>query len=293
VNDLRDVARRLLADGTVRVIIGWEDARRGARPVFVTSPDGADRLIFDERCVHNLVTYLNPRRDSVAELGKIGLVIKGCDAKAVAGLLREAQLTREDVVLIGVRCGGVLEEAELSQAIPLSADNVAPRCHGCDNREPSLVDHLVGDARPEPPRPITTIDERVAALEALPLAERWAFWTEQFSKCVRCHACRQVCPLCVCERCVADKTMPQWIESSPHPRGNLSWNVTRALHLAGRCVGCGECERFCPVGIPLSLVNRKLQEIVAERYGYTVSDDPGAKAPIGDYRLDDNEEFIK
>ena len=69
--------------------------------------------------------------------------------------------------------------------------------------------------------------------------------------------------------------------------------MTRAIHLAGRCVDCGECERFCPVGIPLSLVNRKLQQIVNERFAYTVSDDPGAPAPIGDYRLDDRQEFIK
>lgn len=293
MNELREIARTLLTDGTVRVIIGWEDARRGARPVFITDPADTDRLIFDTRCVHNLVTYLNPRRDNVAELGKIGLVVKGCDAKAIAGLLREAQLTRDDVVLIGVRCGGVLEEAELPEAAPLSPENVAPRCYGCDNREPDLVDHLLGESQPEPPRPVMTIDERVAALDAQPLEERWAFWTEQFSKCVRCYACRQVCPLCVCEKCVAEKSRPQWIEASPHPRGNLSWNITRALHLAGRCVDCGECERFCPVGIPLTLVNRKLQQIVAERYGYTVSDDPENPAPIGDYRLDDKQEFIK
>jgi formate dehydrogenase subunit beta len=293
VKELREIARTLLSEGTVRVIIGYENARRGARPVFVTDPADTVKLIFDARCVHDLVTYLNPRRDHVAELGKIGLVVKGCDTKAVAGLLREAQLTREDVVLIGVRCGGVLEENEMPAAVTLTPDNVAPRCYACDNREPALVNHLVGEPQPEPPRPAQTIDERIEALEDKPLEERWAFWTEQFSRCVRCYACRQVCPLCVCERCVADKTRPQWIESSPHARGNLSWNVTRALHLAGRCVGCGECERFCPVGIPLSLMNRKLQQIVAERYGYTVGDDPEQAAPIGDYRLDDGQEFIK
>jgi ferredoxin len=92
---------------------------------------------------------------------------------------------------------------------------------------------------------------------------------------------------------VADKSRPQWIENAPHPRGNMSWNITRALHLAGRCVDCGECERFCPVGIPLTLVNRKLQEIVATRFDYVASDDPEKPAPIGDYRLDDNQEFIK
>lgn len=293
MTELQELARQLLADETVRVVIGWEHGRRGARPVFVTNPDDAGKLIFDTRCAHNLVTYLSPRRDDVVNLGRIALVVKGCDAKAAAGLLREMQVKRDDVVLIGVRCGGVLEEAELPQALELTPENVAPRCYGCDNREPKVVTHLVGEAQPEPPRPVMTIAERVAALDAQPLEERWAFWSEQFSKCVRCYACRQVCPLCVCERCVVDKTQPQWIEPAAHPRGNLSWNITRALHLAGRCVGCGECERFCPVGIPLTLANQKLQEIVAERFDYVVSDDPKNPAPIGDYRLDDSQEFIK
>jgi ferredoxin len=293
MKELRHLARRLLEEKTVDVVIGWEDGRRGARPFFCAAPDDTDRLIFDTRCVHNLATYLNPRRQQLSALGRPALVVKGCDAKAVAGLLRESQFTRDDVVLVGVRCGGVLEEGEVPQALELTPETVAPRCHGCDNREPDLYDHLVGEAQPEPPAPLMSLDERIAALDALPAEERWAFWTEQFSKCVRCYACRQVCPLCVCDRCVADKTQPQWIEASAHARGNFSWNLTRALHLAGRCVGCGECERFCPVGIPLSLANRKLQQIVAERFDYVVSDDPEAPAPIGDYRLDDQQEFIK
>ena len=180
-----------------------------------------------------------------------------------------------------------------SRGCALSPENVAPRCSGCDNREPDLVDHLLGESQPEPPRPVTTIDERVAALDAQPLEERWAFWTEQFSKCVRCYACRQVCPLCVCERCVAEKSRPQWIEASPAPARQHQLEHHPRSSSRGPLRDCGECERFCPVGIPLSLVNRKLQQIVAERYDYTVSDDPENPAPIGDYRLDDKQEFIK
>jgi ferredoxin len=293
MKELRDLARSLLSSGEVQMVLGWEDGRRGARPAFITSPDDADRLIFDTRCVHNLATYLNPRRPQVTELGKVAMVVKGCDVKAVAGLLREAQLTRDRIVLIAVRCGGVLEEPALPTAAPLTAQTVAPRCYGCDNREPNLFDHLVGEPQPEPPAPAMTIDDRIATLDAMSAEERWQYWTDQFSKCVRCYACRQVCPLCVCERCIADKTIPQWIETSSHPRGNLAWNMVRALHLAGRCVGCGECERFCPVGIPLSLLNRKLQQVVDERFDYVVCDDPEMPAPIGDYRPDDSQEFIK
>ena len=267
MSELQDTARRLLDEGAVRVVIGWEDSRLGVRPVFVTSAAACDRLIFDARCVHNLATFLNPRRSQVAGLGKAAVVVKGCDAKAVAGLLREAQLERDGIVLIGVRCGGVVGE-------------------------PGSVDVLVGDAQPEPPV-TAALDERVAALDALSPADRMAFWTKELSRCTQCYACRQACPLCFCERCIVEKTEPQWIETSPHPRGNFAWNLTRAQHLAGRCVGCGECERACPVGIPLGLINRKLQQVVYERYGYTVSEDPAVPAPIGAYATDDTQDFIR
>ena len=292
MSDLQDTARRLLDEGTVQVVIGWEASRLGARPVFVTSADDCDKLIFDTRCVHNLATFLNPRRVQVAALGKAAVVVKGCDAKAVAGLLREAQFERDAVVTIGVRCGGVVSEPSGLEPPELTSANVAARCPGCDVREPASVDFLVGEAQPEPPV-TTSLNERIAELDALSPAERFAFWTGELSRCTQCYACRQACPLCYCERCIVEKSQPQWIETSPHPRGNFAWHLTRAQHLAGRCVGCGECERACPVGIPLGLINRKLQQVVHELYGYTVTDDPAVPAPIGAYATDDTQDFIK
>lgn len=288
MSELQETARQLLADGTVAVVIGWEEGPRGVRPTFVASAGDADRLVFDERCVHNLATYLSPRRSHLARLGRKAVVVKACDAKAVAGLIRESQVKREDVVLIGVRCGGVLASPELH--VDLGPDTVAPRCSHCDVREPHLADVVVGPAVPAPPA--SSRPDGVARLEAMNPAERWEFWQAELARCVRCHACREVCPLCSCERCVADKTVPQWIESSPHLRGNLAWQVTRALHLAGRCVGCGECTRACPAGIPLGLLNRKVAEIVAARFGYRASDDPAVPAPIGTYEAGDAQEFI-
>jgi len=92
---------------------------------------------------------------------------------------------------------------------------------------------------------------------------------------------------------VADKTQPAWIESSPHGRGNLAWHLTRAIHQAGRCVACGECQRACPADIPLGLLNKKLAHVVAERFGYRAGDDPAVPAPVGAFRLDDAQEFIR
>lgn len=290
MQDLKELSKKLLEQKQVSAILGYEHGRRGPRPVFVTEVADCERLVFDHRCVHNLAAYLSPRRTLVAQLGRLAVVVKACDARAVAGLIRESQLKREDVVLIGVRCGGVVRDP--NGAEQLSADNVAPRCLECDKREPALADHLVGEPKPPPPGSASR-DARLSEIEALSPGERLTLWTSLLSRCTRCHACRQVCPMCFCERCIADKTQPTWIETSPHARGNLAWHLTRALHLAGRCVNCGECERACPAHIPLGLLNRKVARVVAERYGYRVTDDPSTPTPIGAYRLDDEQEFIQ
>jgi formate dehydrogenase (coenzyme F420) beta subunit len=291
VKELQDLARTLLAEKKVGVVVGYEVGPRGMRPSFATTPEQAERLVFDARAVQNLAAYLSPRRPHLKGLGKPAVVVKGCDLKAVAGLIREAQLARDDVVLIGVRCGGVLCDPTSSDA--LSAETLASRCAGCQAREPERVDHLVGTSQPLPPNAVDRRSERIAELRQRTPRERFAYWQEELGRCVRCHACRAVCPLCFCDRCIADKTTPQWIESSAHPRGNFAWHLTRAQHLAGRCVDCGECERVCPAGIPLTLTNRRMADMLAERFDYRVSDDPELPAPIGAFRNEDDQEFIR
>ncbi len=215
-------------------------------------------------------------------------MVKGCDARAIAGLIRESQLKREDVVVIGVRCGGVVREPTMKAE--LLPETVSPRCGHCASREPKLFDHVLGALPPAPPEPAG--DDPVSRLEQLSVPERWAFWKEELSRCVRCHACREVCPMCFCSTCVADKSRPQWIETSATPRANLSWQMTRVMHMAGRCVGCGECTRACPSDIPLGLILAHVARHVERRFGYQASDDPSVPAPIGAFKTDDSQEFI-
>ncbi|MCU0661389.1 MAG: 4Fe-4S dicluster domain-containing protein [Myxococcota bacterium] len=291
MNELRQLARKLLADKTVGVVIGYEEGQGAVtRPSFATSPEQAEKLVFDARCVQNLASYLSPRRSTVRSLGKPAVVVKACDAKALAGLIREAQVKREDVVVISVACGGVLADPRSGKA--LSEAMVADRCRDCDGAHTSLADHKVGQAK-APAFGSPKVDARLAELQAMTAPQRFAFFKSVFSECTRCNVCREVCPMCFCARCMADKSEPQWIESSPHLRGNFAWHMLRAMHLAGRCVGCNECERACPAGIPLSLITRKMQKVVSERFGYSPSDDPNVPAPTGAFRLDDAQEFIR
>ena len=284
MEELRTLARELLSSEKVQVVIGYEDAPRGGgvRAVFITDPDDADRLVFDERCKNNLAVYLQKKRKQIRSAGRPAVVVKGCDARAVAGLIRDSQIERDDVELIGVQCAGVKDDQ----------GSLAARCHGCDCVTPELYDHLLGtetDVQGEG----DPLGEQVATMEAMSADDRWEFWLEELSRCTRCNACREVCPICYCERCVQDKTVPQWIDSSAHKQGNLSWHITRAMHLAGRFVGCGECERACHAGLPLAALMKKVRNIVEESFGEKPHGDPERVAPLGTFSQEDDDSLFK
>lgn len=289
MTEMRELAKKLLSDGSVQVVMGYEQGPRGVRPLFATNSAQADKLIFDARCVHNLAAYLNPRRKHLAQLGKTAIVVKGCDARSVAGLIRECQVKREDVVILAVRCGGVVHDPSLAE---LTSETVSDRCQDCEVREPQLFDHLLGALPPAPPQNSRRAD-KLAELEKMTIEQRWAFWSANLERCLRCHACREVCPMCFCVQCRAEQNSPQWIEPSATPQANTAWQMMRVLHQAGRCADCLECERACPVDIPLGLLGKHMAQVVEQRFGYKTGEDPSVPAPMGVFSTDDEQEFIQ
>jgi formate dehydrogenase subunit beta len=66
----------------------------------------------------------------------------------------------------------------------------------------------------------------------------------------------------------------------------------RAFDLAGRCTGCMECDRVCPVDIPLHLLNKKNAGVVATLFGYEAGRDPNEKPLLAVFSKEDPDEFI-
>jgi len=291
---IRNEAQRLLSEGEVSTIIGYAAARRtgSVQPIVIADAADAAKLIFTPASVNNLALYLTKAKKEIPKKGKIGIVVKGCDLKAIVGLMGESQLKREDLYLIGVPCVGVLAST-LQPATALTTGSIAPKCCECNAHLPTGCDYIPNIALPPQPQLEATYSAEIARLEALTPAERWAYWKEQFAKCIKCYACRQVCPFCFCEQCLCDRNKPQMVETTPRPAGNTAWHIVRAMHLAGRCAGCAECERVCPMDIPLNLLNRKMAKELKELFDYEAGFEVNEQGPLSTFTEKDDQSFIK
>ena len=291
---IRTEAERILSAGEVAAVVGYAAARRNgsAQPIVISRADDARKLIFTPASVNNLAVYLTKAKKEIPKTGRIGIVVKGCDLKAIVGLLGESQLKRENLYLIGVPCAGVLASM-VQPSTPLTTDTIAPKCTECDAHLPQGCDFVPNVQPPPAAEQDKKYAVEIARLEALTPAERWAYWKEQFAKCIKCYACRQVCPFCFCEQCLCDRNKPQMVETTPRPAGNTAWHIVRAMHLAGRCAGCAECERVCPMDIPLNLLNRKMAKELKELYDYEAGFEVNDKGPLASFEEKDDQSFIK
>lgn len=278
IEQLRAKAKEILEKGDASVIIGYGRGSREdmATPVFITDSARIDEMVFNPYCYNNLMTFVT--RDDHKRLGVPAVVAKECDMKAAIVLAQEDQVKEDGMLLLSVSCE---EMGRADAACRFNGVMTIPQAE-----EWLKQNYLPAELTPEKLA-------RVEEIEKMPAEERWAFWSKEFERCIRCYACRQACPMCYCRQCIVEKNQPQWLSTSAHPAGNMAWNIVRAFHLAGRCVDCGECERACPMDIPLVSLNRAIQKEVKSAFDYVSGYDHAGKPVMATFRKDDEEDFIK
>ena len=272
---LRKKARELLEGKAAAVVIGYGEGSGGkARAVFIRQPDKAATLILDDRCVQNLAVYLV--KNEVKSLGKAAVVAQPSTLRTILQLASENQLTDGLVMALAVNNGQVLEltsfhaiEEYLNTAVPPSEAPGKARGLSAEDRA------------------------AVAKIEAMPREQRWQFWVNEFSRCMKCYACRAACPMCYCTKCVIESNQPQWIPVAPTGIGNLEWHIVRAMHLAGRCLNCGYCAEACPVGIRLNLLTQMLTDEIGGDFGAEAGFTAKREYALSMFKPEDKEDFIR
>ena len=296
------------------VVIGWGEGYDSLHrtPVFITGEADVDKLVFDPLCVHNLATYLT----RYASAKRIGVVVKGCDSRSVVQLLQEKLIHRDKVVVFGLPCTGVADLGKIKRALAAQdldmgrvraasfaegdlaltvsgkeirlpmAEVQADKCGRCRYHNAVIHDEFAGEPIAEA---ATDAYADIAAFEEKTLEERMEFWREQMERCIRCYACRNACPLCVCrDQCIGQSREPNWVSQRDGLEEKFFFQMIHATHLAGRCTECGECERACPVDIPLLLFKRKLGKEILELFDYRAGTDPDARPPLLNFKVEED-----
>ncbi len=309
-------AKEMLESGAVARVLGWRKGENvwDVEPAFFASVDELSDFVYNGFCGANLSKYMI---EASKLEGKTLVFLKPCDSYSFNQLIKEHRVDREKAYIVGVGCKGKLrienidangildvegagypDHAEMLTVKTLYGDKevsyksaMLERCHVCKGKEHVIYDELLGESA-------DTVDAdrfaEVARIEAMSPEEKFAFFQSELSKCIRCNACRNVCPACSCRKCVFDSNkFDSAQKANTTSFEEKMFHIIRAFHVAGRCTDCGECSRVCPQGIPLHLFNRKFIKDINELYGdFQAGADIETKGPLTNFQLDDCEPSI-
>jgi len=276
---IQDIAARLFSEGKIDVFVGYRSTGYDENqvPVIITDAGEVDKLVFNDRSVFNLVNYLKFEH---TRNKRVGIVVKGCDSRALNLLLTESQVKRDNLYIIGIACEGVLGED----------GRKAQNCLECVMPDAVVYDELLGT--PSGKREYV-VNADILEIAAKGLTERAAYFEDVFSSCIRCNACRHSCPLCYCAKCCIDQDSSALYNGSNTESSAFHALMTWSLHLAGRCVDCRNCEKACPSHLPLHLLHKQNEMVIYQNFqGHLSGLVPEERGAFYKYSLSDPDDFI-
>ena len=217
-------AKALLADKTVTRVAGWKKGLFGydvTPGIFTTAEQLDSEFVFNQFCGANLSKYMVKenanietnkatvktnnqmalQRDPNAAQAPIPqektlVFLKPCDTYSFNQLLKEHRIKRENVYVIGIPCVDFVQVPEGGTEKDAKA---LEKCATCKSTKHVVYDELIGE---EGDVKESSRFDQVAELEKMNPEERYNFWRNELSRCIRCNACRNVCPACTCETCI-------------------------------------------------------------------------------------------
>lgn len=294
----------------VDVVVGYCGSNNPlmVNPCFIEEKEGLDQLIFNQLCINNLASYAYKLSKRIK--GNIAMVVKPCDSKAIAQLISEGLIERDKFKLLAVQCPGVLDHKKITKALKgarvfslnIGANKIeveiatgtqeltkdefyADKCYWCKiYNKPPLHDIFIENDQKFSLEPRDRFED-IQDLEKMSLDEIFSYWQQEFERCIRCYACRNICPLEVCQdQCIVHLDYPNWQSQKVDADENKFFQMIRVMHLAGRCVECGECERVCPQNIGLLKLMKKMNQIIGDIFDYEAGMDIEAKPPLLTYK---------
>ena len=241
---IKERVKELLTTGEVKGFLALKNENGHIKPHLYVSSDEIDQLSIgdgetagDARYpLAKILTMLLQNHSGE----RFGILVRGCDQRALKALTAWNQIYSEQVVSIGVACS-----EELAQA--------------CACALPYPDKWLEGEqVEPKDPRPVEW--EEKSPLQRLEL------WRAEFEKCIKCYGCRNICPMCFCKECSLESE--DVVTKGEIPPDLPMFHLVRALHMIGRCVDCGLCEEACPVEIPLRTLHKKVNDIIETRFQF-------------------------
>ena len=304
-------AKQLLESGEVARVVGWKkgDFCYDPSPACFETVEELNDFVYNWFCGANLSKYLI---EIAKKEGKTAVFLKPCDTYSFNQLVKEYRIKRENVYVIAVECMAKLDIQKIKakdvafvtdvevvekdvkvstlygETVLYKPEVVLDKCAVCNKTHQVKDEEIILHERPV--RDVNRFAE-VEKLEAMTEDERFAFWREQLSKCIRCNACRNVCPACSCIKCVFDNPASGISAKANDDKfEEQMFHIIRAFHVAGRCTDCGECSRVCPQNIPLHLLNRKFIKDIDNLYGeYQAGETAEGKTPLTSYTEGDAE----